>query len=356
MSEPPPFEPPPMPDTARPLPPTTSATEDAEDDEDADFEFPDEAGFPAAGAGVIWAGNVPTPPPAPPRQSASAPPRHPAPPSQQPTQQPAQPSREPSQPRHRAAEPAAGRAAPTTPATGRATPTAGSRATPAMPPAAPPPPATPPRVQNPVSRSISGSAADPSADQDEMRRALSSVRTRIDVVENHIAKLSDALSTMRRRFVHGTFRDIEPMQPKAERQFRAAKEMFTIAERRASSGDWAVVRTAIADVRRTLEEATAAAAEVTARLATLEKLADDPKGPVDRARFVVRDAQRLFQMLSPNVSAEYGRRLDALAQRVETAGRAASLPRPNYWDLHNELTAIKDETQSTIVQMRAARA
>jgi hypothetical protein len=210
-------------------------------------------------------------------------------------------------------------------------------------------------VQNPVPGSIAEPAAHPPNDQEETRRALSSVRTRIDVVQNHIARLSDALSTMRRRFVQGAFRDVELMQPKAERQFRTAKEMFTIAERHSGSGNWPLVRTAIADTRRALEEATAAAAEVTGRLALLEKVADDPKGLVERASFAVRDARRLFQMLSPGVPADYGRRLDALAQRVETAGRAAAMPRPNYWDLHNELTAIKDETQSTIVQMRAAR-
>jgi hypothetical protein len=161
---------------------------------------------------------------------------------------------------------------------------------------------------------------------------------------------------MRRRFVHGAFRDIEPMQPRAERQFRMAREMFTIAERHAGSGSWSLVRTAIVDTRRALEEVTAAVAEVTGRLATLEKMAEDPKGPVDRTKFVVRDAQRLFQMLSPGVPAEYGHRLDALGSRAEAAARAAAVPRPNYWDLHNELTAIKDETQATIVAMRAARA
>jgi hypothetical protein len=225
-----------------------------------------------------------------------------------------------------------------------------------MPPAAPPPPATPPQVQNPVSGSIAEPAGDAAAEQEELRRAMSSVRTRIDVVEHHLTKLDDALSTMRRRFVHGTFRDIEPMQPRAARQFRTAKEMFSIAERRAASGDWSLVRTAIADTRRSLEEVTAAVAEVTGRLATLEKLAEDPKGPVDRAKFVVRDAQRLFQMLSPGVPAEFGRRLDDLGRRAEAAARAAAVPRPNYWELHNEVTAIKDETQATIVAMRAARA
>jgi hypothetical protein len=376
-----PFEPPPLPDASRPLAPVPAST----DDEDGDFDFPDEE-FPEAAAGVIWAGNVPTPPP---QAAATAPPR-------QPTQrtQPSEPRREPGSPAGRPepgapaagrgpTPPAAGRAEPTAPAAGRATPGApstgraepgapaggratpsagratpptGSRATPSMPPAAPPPPATPPRVQNPVSGSISGPAADPAAEQEELRRTLSSVRTRIDVVEHHITKLTEALSTMRRRFVHGTFRDIEPMEPRAKRQFRTAKEMFTIAERHAGNGNWSLVRTAIADTRQALEEATAAVAEVTGRLATLEKLAEDPKGPVERAQFVVRDAQRLFQMLSPAVPAEYGQRLDALAARAQTAARAASVPRPNYWDVHNEVTAIRDETQATIVAMRAARA
>ncbi|WP_203986208.1 Hsp70 family protein [Virgisporangium aurantiacum] len=366
-----PFEPPPLPDASRPLAPVPAST----DDEDGDFDFPDEE-FPEAAAGVIWAGNVPTPPP---QAAAPAPPRQPTQPSQPRRTEPTPPAAgraapgraEPAAPgtgRAAPGAPAAGRSGPSAPTagrsgpgaptggpTGRATPPTASRATPAMPPAAPPPPATPPRVQNPVSGSSSRPAADPAAEQEELRRALSSVRTRIDVVEHHITKLTEALSTMRRRFVHGTFRDIEPMEPRAKRQFRTAKEMFTIAERHAGNGNWSLVRTAIADTRQALEEATAAVAEVTGRLATLEKLAEDPKGPVERAQFVVRDAQRLFQMLSPAVPAEYGQRLDALASRAQTAARAASVPRPNYWDLHNEVTAIRDETQATIVAMRAAR-
>jgi hypothetical protein len=132
--------------------------------------------------------------------------------------------------------------------------------------------------------------------------------------------------------------------------------MFTIAERHAGNGSWPLVRTAIADTRQALEEVTAAVAEVTGRLAILEKLAEDPKGPAERAQFVVRDAQRLFQILSPGVPAEFGRRLDSLGARAAAAARVAALPRPNFWELHNELTAIKEETQATIIAMRAARA
>ena len=77
----------------RPLPTST-------DDEDGDFDFPDED-FPEAAAGVIWAGNVPTPPP---QASAPAPPRQPT--------QPSEPRREPTSP--------AGRPEPGAPAAGRA--------------------------------------------------------------------------------------------------------------------------------------------------------------------------------------------------------------------------------------------
>jgi hypothetical protein len=129
--------------------------------------------------------------------------------------------------------------------------------------------------------------------------------------------------------------------------------MFAIAERHAGAGSWQLVRTAIADTRQALEEATAAVAAVTGRLAVLEELAADPKGPVEQARFAVRDAQRLFQMLSPGVPAEHGQRLDALAGRVEAVAKAAAAPRPNYWELHNELTEVRSRTRETITAMRA---
>ena len=132
-----------------------------------------------------------------------------------------------------------------------------------------------------------------------------------------------------------------------------AREMLAIAERHADAGNWRLVRTAVAETRQALEEATAAIAAVTGRLAVLEEFAADPKRPVEDARFAVRDAQRLFQMLSPGVSAAHGERLDGLAERVEKAAKALAAPRPNYWELHNELTEIREQVTATIVAMRA---
>jgi hypothetical protein len=217
-----------------------------------------------------------------------------------------------------------------------------------------PPAASAPVVEPlPVHTPAAPPAADPAAEREELRRALSAVRTRADVVEHRLGKLPEALSTLRRRFVLATFQDVEPMQARADRQYRAAREMLTIAERHAETGSAQTVRTAIADTRQALEEATAAIAAITGRLALLEELAEDPKGPVEQARFAVRDAQRLFQMLSPGVPAEHGHRLDGLAGRVEAVAKAIAAPRPNYWELHNELTEVRDQTRETIVAMRA---
>jgi hypothetical protein len=181
---------------------------------------------------------------------------------------------------------------------------------------------------------------------------LNSVRTRADVVEHRLGKLPETMSTLRRRFVLATFEDVEPMDARARRQLRAAREMLTIAERNADAGSWQLVRTAIADTRQALEEATAAIAALTGRLAVLEELAADPKSPVEQARFAVRDAQRLFQMLT-GVAPEHGTRLDALSTRVDVVARALAAPRPNYWELHNELVAIRERTREIIQAMRA---
>jgi hypothetical protein len=205
----------------------------------------------------------------------------------------------------------------------------------------------------PVSTPSAAPAADPEAEREELRRALNSVRTRAEVVEHRMGRLPEAMSTLRRRFVLAAFQDIEPMQPRATRQLRTARELLAIAERHAEAGSWQLVRTAIANTRQALEEATAAIAAVTGRLAVLEELAADPKAPVEQARFAVRDAQRLFQMLMPGVPAEHGQRLDALAGRVEAIARALAVPRPNYWELHNELGEVRDRTRETIVAMRA---
>jgi hypothetical protein len=300
-------------------------------------------------AGVLWAGTAP-PRETPPRQT---------PPRQTPPAQAAPVQAEPVQ-----AEPVHTRPEPAAPPQPTAPPAMPRREQPRAP-HAPRPPHQPPESSRPPAASApvveplpvhtpaAPPAADPAAEREELRRALSSVRTRADVVAHRLDKLPETMSALRRKFVLAAFEDVAPMQARAERQHRTAREMLSIAERHADAGSWRLVRTAIADTRQALEEATAAIAAVTGRLAVLEEMAADPKGPVEQARFAVRDAQRLFQMLSPGVAAEHGQRLDGLAGRVETVAKALAAPRPNYWELHNELTQVRDQTRETIVAMRA---
>jgi len=351
--EPPPFEPPP-PGPLQPLPPPTAADDD---DEDA-FEWPDDDA-PVPAEGVLWVGTVPPAPvrPAPPR---AAPPSAQAPPAAAPAA-PVQAA--PAAPAQAAPAAPPGHAAPAQAAPAQIRPAQPRReqarpAQPPRPPLQPPDSARPPAASAgiveplPVSSPSAAPAADPDAEREELRRALSSVRTRAEVVEHRLEKLPETMSTLRRKFVIPAFQDVEPMQPRAVRQLRTAREMLSIAERQAEAGRWQLVRTAIADTRQALEEATASIAALTGRLAVLEELAADPKGPLEQARFAVRDAQRLFEMLSPGVPAEHGQRLTALAQRVDAVGKALAAPRPNYWELHNELAQVRDRTRETILAMR----
>jgi hypothetical protein len=326
LPEPAPAPPRLPPPEAVPSPSAPPATEPESDDA---FAMPD---LPAAG--VLWAGMV------------SAPPAPVAEPEPQPLAEPAPPARkaEPAPPA-RKAEPA--------PPARKAEPPPPRRAEPAPPRRAEPPPsraapsrAAPPRAEPPPSR------AEPEVDPAQVRNALASVRTRVQGLRHRHGRLPEALSRLRRRFVLASFSDIEKHPAEAERNLRVAAEWVSIADKHADREDWALARTAVAEARRALDSATVSIDAVGDRLTALERIADDPKAPLERARFAVRDAQRLYRMLGTGTQPEHAERLDSLGRRVDAVAETLAGLRPNYWQAGQELEQIRTEVAEVVARMR----
>jgi microcompartment protein CcmL/EutN len=201
-----------------------------------------------------------------------------------------------------------------------------------------------------VVRAESGGAAP--VDAVDVQRALRSVRTSIEAVAHQRGRLPEVLSTLRRRFVLPSFADVEPLPAQADREIRVATELLRIAERHAEGDNWALVRTAVGDVRRALDAATSTIEAVTERLAVLERLSDDPKAPAQRARSVVRDAQRFVESKGDSATQRDRDLLNALSRRVDEAERALSAPRPDFWRLDQELARIRAETGELVRRVR----
>jgi hypothetical protein len=216
---------------------------------------------------------------------------------------------------------------------------------------APEPEPRPAPIPPPV-RASDPASAEPQVDTEATRRALRSVRTRYEGVTHQRGQLPQTLSTLRRRFVLSSFQDVDKLPARADREVRVAEELLRIAERHAESGDWAVVRTAIGDIRKALDNATAAIAKVTERLRVLDEIAADPKVVVNRARSVVRDAQLYFGSKGDAAQPVEGERLNSLSRRVDDAERAIKEPRADYWRISEELKAVRDETADVVRRIR----
>jgi hypothetical protein len=184
------------------------------------------------------------------------------------------------------------------------------------------------------------------------RRALRSVRTRFEAVTNRRERLPETLSTLRRRFVLASFHDVEKLPAQSDREIRVASEFLRIAERHADQDDWSVVRTAIGDTRRALDNATTVIAAVTDRLKLLEEIAANPQAPVKRTRSVVRDAQRYLASKGDAVRPVDGERLETLSQRVDEIERVLKGARPNYWRANQDLVGIRGDAADLVRRIR----
>jgi hypothetical protein len=188
----------------------------------------------------------------------------------------------------------------------------------------------------------------------EVRRQLTSARTRQDAVANRRARLADTLSTLRRTFVAGSYADVEAKPTTADLELAVARDRLASAERHAADRDLPRARAAIAAARQALDTAAAAVDAVTHRLADLQALKADPQVPAQRTRFVIREAQRLFVFLGERADPRYATQLDSLLRRVAIADAGLAEPHPDYWRLDQDLARIRAETAEVVNRLRGS--
>jgi hypothetical protein len=188
--------------------------------------------------------------------------------------------------------------------------------------------------------------------RDDVSRALASARTRMDAVGTRRERLADTLSSLRRNFVASSYADVEKAPATADAALTTARQQLAEAERQLVRRNLPLARAAIAAARQALDTAGGAVDAVTQRHDYLRELKRDPQAVVQRTRFVVREAQKLFVFLGERADQRYATQLDSLVRRVSTAEEGFAAPHPDFWRLDRDLARIRDETADVVRRLR----
>ncbi|WP_046387132.1 hypothetical protein, partial [Kitasatospora aureofaciens] len=188
----------------------------------------------------------------------------------------------------------------------------------------------------------------------ELDRRVSSLRTRIQALETKAATVDPALSELRRRFSTACWQDLQPVPEQVAEAGRAAERKLAEAARARDEQRWADATAAIGTVRALLDTADGSVQAVNDRLRQLNEVQHDPNREVERARFAVRDAQRLAMAgrsaPDPRHAApldEAVARLDRAVATLQAAGR-----HPDYWYFLTELAAVRETAARVIGLIR----
>ncbi|WP_432277434.1 hypothetical protein [Kitasatospora brasiliensis] len=188
----------------------------------------------------------------------------------------------------------------------------------------------------------------------EIDRRVASLRTRIQALETKAETVAPALSELRRRFSTACWQDLQRVPDQVAEAGRAAERKLAEAARARDEQRWADATAAIGTVRALLETADGSVLAVNDRLRQLNEVQHDPSREVERARFAIRDAQRLAMAgrsaPDPRHAApldEAVARLDRAVAALEAAGR-----HPDYWHFLTELAAVRDTAARVIGMIR----
>ncbi|GAA4997536.1 hypothetical protein [Kitasatospora paranensis] len=188
----------------------------------------------------------------------------------------------------------------------------------------------------------------------EIDRRVGSLRTRIQALETRAGTVEPALSELRRRFSVSCWQDLQRVPAQTAEAVATAGAKLAEAARARDGQRWADATGAIGTVRAVLETAEGAVAAVNDRLRQLNEVSHDPHKEIERARFALRDAQRLAmagrQTPDPRHAAPLDAavaRLDRAVAQLEEAGR-----HPDYWHFLTELAAVRESAAGVVAMIR----
>ncbi|MFC5906319.1 hypothetical protein [Streptacidiphilus monticola] len=184
----------------------------------------------------------------------------------------------------------------------------------------------------------------------EIDRTLASLRTRAQALETRAGQIDPVLSELRRRFSAACWQDLQHVPQQAADAVRSARARIDEAEKARNEQRWNDASLVLGNTRTMLNTTDASVAAVHERLAALNEVQRDADAVIERARFAVRDAQRLAMAGRSAPDPRHAQPLDAAVARIDRAAAALTGRHPDYWALLTELNAAK-ETAATVVRM-----
>ncbi|MFI1888355.1 hypothetical protein [Streptomyces jumonjinensis] len=189
----------------------------------------------------------------------------------------------------------------------------------------------------------------------EIDRRLVSLRTRAEALTTRAASVEPVLSELRRRFSLACWQDLQPVPERAARDLRQAGERLKEAAEARDEQRWPDATALLGTVRALLNSTDEAVSAAGDRLQRLNAVAEDPRQETERARFAVRDAQRLAMAGRHTPDPRHARPLDDAVARLERAVAGLEGRHPDYWHFLTELEAVRQDAARVVERIREER-
>ncbi|MEU9998832.1 hypothetical protein [Streptomyces sp. NPDC050848] len=190
----------------------------------------------------------------------------------------------------------------------------------------------------------------------ETGKRLVSLRTRAEALTTRAGGVEPVLSELRRRFSADCWQDLQYVPAQAADGVRQAEEKLTEAAKARDEQRWPDATSLLATARALLNSTDEAVSAAGDRLRRLDAVAKDPQAEIDRARFAVRDAQRLAMAGRHTPDPRHARPLDDAVARLDRAVASLEEGRhPDYWHFLTELEAIRASAARVVEQIREER-
>ncbi|MFJ9430120.1 hypothetical protein ACIRQY_10675 [Streptomyces sp. NPDC101490] len=189
----------------------------------------------------------------------------------------------------------------------------------------------------------------------EIDRRLVSLRTRAEALATRAEGVAPVLSELRRRFSAACWQDLQPVPDQAAVSLGQAGERLAEAARARAEQRWPDATSLLSTVRALLDSTDEAVSAAGERLRRLDAVAVDPKAETDRARFAVRDAQRLAMEGRSTPDPRHAGPLDEAVARIDRAVGTLEGRHPDYWHFLTELEDVRATVTGVVGRIREER-
>ncbi|MFF3758372.1 hypothetical protein [Streptomyces sp. NPDC002185] len=189
----------------------------------------------------------------------------------------------------------------------------------------------------------------------EIDKRLVSLRTRTEALTTRTEGVEPVLSELRRRYAAACWQDLQHVPEQAAAALRQAGERLADAGTARAEQRWPDATSLLSTARALLDSTDEAVSAAGDRLRRLDAVAKDPKAEIDRARFAVRDAQRLAMAGRNTPDPRHARPLDEAVARLDRAVDGLEGRHPDYWHFLTELEAVRAAAAHVVGLIREDR-